>query len=162
VVEFKIDDGLLVRRITGRLVHKKSGRSYHDEFNPPKVPMTDDVTGEPLERRADDNVDALKKRLDQYHKQTTPLVDYYANKNLHHELDATLPPAEVSRKMTSIFDNFIQQVIYFKWDFSLRFCYLFLIRRLTSQKSCLSHWNFRQTLSLLPKVFSPFSRSEDL
>lgn len=42
-VEFKIDDSLLVRRITGRLVHPASGRSYHEEFNPPKVDMTDDV-----------------------------------------------------------------------------------------------------------------------
>ena len=43
VIEFGIDDNLLVRRITGRLFHIKSGRSYHEEFNPPKVPMTDDV-----------------------------------------------------------------------------------------------------------------------
>jgi adenylate kinase len=45
VVEFLIDDSLLVKRITGRLIHKASGRSYHEEFNPPKVPMTDDITG---------------------------------------------------------------------------------------------------------------------
>ena len=44
VVEFAIDDSLLVRRITGRLFHKPSGRSYHEEFNPPKIPMTDDVS----------------------------------------------------------------------------------------------------------------------
>ena len=44
VVEFSIDDSLLVRRICGRLIHKPSGRSYHVEFNPPKVPMTDDVS----------------------------------------------------------------------------------------------------------------------
>ena len=44
VVEFRIDDSLLVRRITGRLFHKPSGRSYHEEFNPPKKPMTDDVS----------------------------------------------------------------------------------------------------------------------
>ena len=43
-VEFAIDDSLLVRRITGRLIHKASGRSYHVEFNPPKIPMTDDVS----------------------------------------------------------------------------------------------------------------------
>lgn len=61
VIEFNIDDSLLIRRITGRLIHKPSGRSYHEEFHPPKVEMTDDITGEPLERRADDNVDALKK-----------------------------------------------------------------------------------------------------
>jgi adenylate kinase len=45
VVEFKIDDGLLIRRITGRLLHKKSGRTYHEEFKPPQVDMTDDLTG---------------------------------------------------------------------------------------------------------------------
>jgi adenylate kinase len=44
VVEFNIDDSLLVRRITGRLIHQASGRSYHDEFHPPKVAMTDDVS----------------------------------------------------------------------------------------------------------------------
>lgn len=113
-----------MRRITGRLIHKKSGRSYHEEFNPPKVAMTDDVTGEPLERRADDNVEALKRRLDQYHKQTTPLVDYYANKNLHHELDATLDPKEVSRRMFSIFDNSIQKV-HLKKFFFLSYFYIF-------------------------------------
>jgi adenylate kinase len=43
VVEFAIDDALLVRRITGRLIHPSSGRSYHEEFNPPKKSMTDDV-----------------------------------------------------------------------------------------------------------------------
>ncbi|KAI5639702.1 adenylate kinase domain-containing protein [Phthorimaea operculella] len=62
VIEFSIQDSLLVRRITGRLIHPPSGRSYHEEFHPPKKAMKDDVTGEPLIRRSDDNVDALKKR----------------------------------------------------------------------------------------------------
>ncbi|PNF28569.1 adenylate kinase [Cryptotermes secundus] len=173
VIEFRIDDSLLVRRITGRLIHPTSGRSYHEEFHPPRVPMKDDgkkreslkdkidelamnsnknirdlyrrindfkmgykpssnlvkdengdlltdmtdlsgtlmqqacgsvalaspliffhqdnnnspeflhkkkemFTGEPLIRRDDDNVDALKKRLEAYHKQTKPLIDYYS------------------------------------------------------------------------------------
>lgn len=69
VVELSIDDDLLVRRITGRLFHIPSGRSYHEEFNPPKKPMTDDVTGEPLTRRSDDNEGVLKKRLGVYHQQ---------------------------------------------------------------------------------------------
>ena len=60
-VELKIDDELLVARITGRLVHPASGRSYHKLFNPPKKDMTDDVTGEPLVQRSDDNEDALKR-----------------------------------------------------------------------------------------------------
>lgn len=69
VVELSIPDDLLVRRITGRLFHIPSGRSYHEEFNPPKKPMTDDVTGEPLTRRSDDNEATLKKRLSVYHGQ---------------------------------------------------------------------------------------------
>ena len=62
-VELKVDDELLVARITGRLVHPPSGRSYHTLFNPPKKEMTDDITGEALVQRSDDNADALKKRL---------------------------------------------------------------------------------------------------
>ena len=53
-LEFAIDDKLLIRRITGRLVHVASGRTYHVEFAPPKVPGKDDVTGEDLIQRADD------------------------------------------------------------------------------------------------------------
>ncbi|GFN79324.1 adenylate kinase 2, mitochondrial [Plakobranchus ocellatus] len=103
VVEFGIDDNLLVRRITGRLFHIKSGRSYHEEFNPPKKPMTDDITGEPLVRRSDDNEEALKKRLDAYHKQTKPLVDYYAKRGLHQCVDASQPPKVVFAAIQSIF-----------------------------------------------------------
>lgn len=65
---------MLTRRILGRLVHKASGRSYHEEFNPPKESMKDDITGEPLERRSDDTTETLSARLQTYHKQTTPLV----------------------------------------------------------------------------------------
>lgn len=105
VIEFGIQDSLLVRRITGRLIHTASGRSYHDEFHPPKKPMTDDVTGEPLMRRSDDNVDALKKRLATYHTQTVPLVDYYLRKGLHYRVDAAKPAQEVFSKIDSIFKS---------------------------------------------------------
>lgn len=69
VAEFSIDDELLVRRITGRLFHLNSGRSYHLEFNPPKVKMIDDITGEPLVKRSDDNEEVLRKRLEIFHEQ---------------------------------------------------------------------------------------------
>ncbi|XP_042885344.1 adenylate kinase-like isoform X2 [Penaeus japonicus] len=105
VIEFSIDDSLLVRRITGRLFHKPSGRSYHEEFYPPKVPMTDDITGEPLIRRSDDNPETLIKRLEAYHKQTSPLVDYYARKGIHTAIDASRPANEVFRTITTIFEN---------------------------------------------------------
>lgn len=94
-VELKIDDQLLVDRITGRLVHPASGRSYHKLFNPPKVSMTDDVTGEPLVQRSDDNVDALMKRLITYHKQTEPIVDYYKKTGIWSGVDASQKPAKV-------------------------------------------------------------------
>jgi len=103
VVEFSIDDSLLVNRINGRLFHMKSGRSYHTEFNPPKVEMTDDITGEPLVRRSDDNEAALKKRLDSYHRQTKPLVDYYSKRGIHEAVDASKPPKVVFAAIQSIF-----------------------------------------------------------
>ncbi|KAE9555746.1 hypothetical protein FO519_001098 [Halicephalobus sp. NKZ332] len=106
VIEFGIADNLLVRRITGRLFHIPSGRSYHEEFNPPKKAMTDDITGEPLTRRSDDNVSVLKERLETYHKQTAPLVEYYSKRGLHTRIDAAKPLADVTRKIDEIFTKF--------------------------------------------------------
>lgn len=110
VVEFKIDDELLIRRITGRLIHKASGRSYHEEFHPPKTSMIDDITGEPLERRSDDNVEALKKRLDAYHKQTAPLAHYYAKKGLHTAIDASQPSHIVTNNLIGVFEKLKKSV----------------------------------------------------
>jgi adenylate kinase len=104
-VELQIDDALLVSRITGRLVHPASGRSYHTTFNPPKVAMTDDITGEPLIQRSDDNADALKKRLATYHKQTTPVVDYYRKTGIWKAIDAAQQPGQVWKSLLVIFDG---------------------------------------------------------
>lgn len=104
-VELKIDDALLVARITGRLVHPASGRSYHTTFNPPKSPMRDDLTGEPLIQRSDDNAEALKKRLDTYHKQTTPVVGYYQNTGIWKAIDASQQPGQVWKSLLDIFDG---------------------------------------------------------
>ncbi|AEO61554.1 hypothetical protein MYCTH_2316525 [Thermothelomyces thermophilus ATCC 42464] len=104
-IELKIDDELLVSRITGRLVHPASGRSYHTTFNPPKVPMTDDITGEPLIQRSDDNAEALKKRLATYHKQTAPVVDYYKKTGIWQAVDAAQPPNQVWNSLLAIFDG---------------------------------------------------------
>ncbi|GIY30609.1 adenylate kinase [Caerostris extrusa] len=105
VIEFGIDDSLLVRRITGRLIHTKSGRSYHEEFHPPKKPMTDDITGEPLIRRSDDTAEALHKRLDAYHRQTKPLVSYYQLKGIHSCIDAALDADKVFENIRRTFLN---------------------------------------------------------
>lgn len=104
-VELQIDDALLVSRITGRLVHPASGRSYHTTFNPPKKAMIDDITGEPLIQRSDDNADALKKRLATYHKQTTPVVDYYRKTGIWKAIDAAQQPSQVWKSLLVIFDN---------------------------------------------------------
>lgn len=103
VLEFKIDDSLLVKRITGRLIHPPSGRSYHEEFHPPKEPMKDDVTGEPLIKRSDDNAETLKKRLEAYHTQTKPLVEYYKRLGLHYKLDASQSAENVYACIRRIF-----------------------------------------------------------
>lgn len=104
-VQLEIDDGLLVSRITGRLVHPASGRSYHRIFNPPKVSMTDDVTGEPLIQRSDDNEATLKKRLATYHEQTAPVVQYYKSKGIWHGVDAAQEPGVVWKTLLAIFDE---------------------------------------------------------
>eukprot|EP00054_Salpingoeca_dolichothecata_P031496 m.263711 g.263711 ORF g.263711 m.263711 type:complete len:224 (-) comp27148_c0_seq1:146-817(-) len=104
-LEFAIDDDLLVRRIEGRLLHKPSGRTYHTEFKPPKKPMTDDVTGEPLIRRSDDNAEALKNRLKSYHTQTTPLIDYYRQQGIHRAVHAACPVNVVWGAIEKIFNS---------------------------------------------------------
>ncbi len=104
-IELQIEDELLVSRITGRLVHPASGRSYHKLFNPPKAEMKDDVTGEPLIQRSDDNADALKKRLVTYHKQTEPIVDYCKKTGILSGVDASQAPANVWTSTLKCFGN---------------------------------------------------------
>lgn len=77
VVEFVVEDEEIVRRLSGRRVHAASGRVYHIAFNPPKVDGIDDVTGEALMQREDDKEATVRKRLEVYHSQTKPLIDYY-------------------------------------------------------------------------------------
>lgn len=77
VVELQADDEEIIRRMSGRRVHPESGRTYHTQFNPPNVPDHDDVTGEPLIQRDDDREETVRKRLEVYHEQTEPLIEYY-------------------------------------------------------------------------------------
>lgn len=79
VVEIDVADTEIIKRMSGRRVHPASGRTYHIEFNPPKVDDKDDVTGEPLIQRDDDREETVRKRLQVYHEQTKPLVQYYSN-----------------------------------------------------------------------------------
>jgi len=78
VLEIDVDDAEIIKRMSGRRAHLASGRTYHVIFNPPKVAGKDDVTGEDLVQREDDKEETVKKRLEVYHSQTKPLVDYYS------------------------------------------------------------------------------------
>jgi adenylate kinase len=78
VLEIDVPDEAIIERMSGRLFHPASGRSYHVKFNPPKVAGVDDVTGEPLLQRDDDKEETVRKRLEVYKRQTRPLVDYYS------------------------------------------------------------------------------------
>ena len=98
VLDFQIDDSLLVERITGRRFHMASGRSYHVKFRPPKVEGKDDVTGkkslkiiflgEDLVQRKDDNEKTLIKRLQGFHSSTKPILSYYREHNILEEVQA--------------------------------------------------------------------------
>ena len=77
VVDIDVPDEEIIKRMSGRRAHLASGRTYHIIYNPPKVEGKDDVTGEPLVQRDDDKEETVKKRLDVYHQQTEPLIDYY-------------------------------------------------------------------------------------
>jgi adenylate kinase len=79
VLEISVPDADIIDRMSGRRVHVASGRTYHIKFNPPKVEGKDDLTGEPLIQRDDDLESTVRKRLDIYHSQTKPLVDFYKN-----------------------------------------------------------------------------------
>ena len=79
VLEIDVPFESIIERMSGRRSHPASGRTYHVKFNPPKVEGKDDVTGEPLVQRPDDQEETVKKRLDVYSAQTRPLVDYYSN-----------------------------------------------------------------------------------
>lgn len=78
VLELQVPDADIISRMSGRRVHVASGRTYHVTFNPPKQAGVDDETGEPLIQRDDDKEETVRKRLEVYHAQTRPLVDFYS------------------------------------------------------------------------------------
>ncbi|CAM0949942.1 unnamed protein product [Alopecurus aequalis] len=96
VLNFAIDDAILEERITGRWIHPSSGRSYHTKFAPPKTPGVDDISGEPLIQRKDDTAEVLKSRLEAFHIQTEPVIEYYSKNGLVANLHAEKPPKEVT------------------------------------------------------------------
>ena len=87
VVEISVDYEEIIKRMSGRRVHPGSGRTYHVEYNPPKVSGCDDETGEPLIQRDDDQEQTVRDRLKVYEEQTSPLVDYYQHMAKHSALE---------------------------------------------------------------------------
>jgi len=99
VLDFNIPDEVLVERVEGRWIHAASGRSYHTKFAPPKVPGKDDITGEDLMKRKDDNAETLKSRLDAFHKQTQPVIDYYSKLKKVTTVVANKPASDVEKQI---------------------------------------------------------------
>lgn len=77
IIDIHVSDDEIIRRMTGRRIHPRSGRTYHVTFQPPRIDGLDDVTGEPLVQRDDDKEHTVRRRLDVYHRQTLPLKNYY-------------------------------------------------------------------------------------
>ncbi len=106
VIEIDVPDEDIVARMAGRRVHSGSGRVYHVVFNPPKVEGIDDVTGEALSIRPDDEEATVRKRLGIYHEQTKPLVEYYtqvaANSDVTYDkFDGSQSVAQVSEQIVT-------------------------------------------------------------
>ena len=95
VVNFVIERDTILKRLSGRRVCKSTGRTYHILYNPPKVEGIDDETGEPLIQRDDDKEEAILNRLEVYEKSTAPLINYYKERGLLIDLDASKSPEEI-------------------------------------------------------------------
>lgn len=107
VLEFDVPDDIIVDRIIGRRVHAGSGRVYHVKYNPPKTENKDDVTGEELTIRKDDQEETVRKRLVEYHQLTAPLIQYYQKEAQmsdvkYNRIDGTRPVSEVSQELARI------------------------------------------------------------
>jgi adenylate kinase len=96
IVEIRVPDSDIITRMSGRLVHPSSGRTYHTTFNPPKVEGKDDESGEDLVQRDDDKEEIVKDRLKVYHDQTAPLVEFYGKHQGYIAIDGTQDVKKVS------------------------------------------------------------------
>ena len=105
VILLKLDDEVIVERMGGRRVHSDSGRVYHIEYNPPKVENKDDVTGEDLIIRPDDQENTVRNRLKVYENQTSPLIEYYNKFNILSTIDANGSIEKINSRVKLAIDN---------------------------------------------------------
>jgi adenylate kinase len=105
VVEIQVPDENIITRMSGRLVHMASGRTYHTSFNPPKIAGKDNETGEDLTQRDDDKEEVVRDRLKVYHEQTAPLVDFYQEHQGYLAIDGTKSVNSVSKNIIKKLDN---------------------------------------------------------
>lgn len=105
VVEFKVDDGVLVERISGRFSCANCGTGYHDTFKPTKVAGVCDVCGSTeFKRRADDNAETVRSRLEAYHAQTAPLLPFYDGRGKLYGVDGMADIDEVTDSVVRVLD----------------------------------------------------------
>jgi len=103
VIELQVDDAALVERISGRFTCARCGEGYHDRFKQPKVPGVCDVCGSTeFTRRADDKAETVASRLEAYHRQTAPLLPYYASKGVLRVVNGMAAMDEVARQIEAI------------------------------------------------------------
>lgn len=106
VIELRVPDELLVERITGRFACAKCGRGYHDKYQQPKVEGVCDACGSTeFKRRADDNADTVVSRLEAYHRQTAPVLDYYEKKGKVSVVDGTRDIDQVTADLVAILEK---------------------------------------------------------
>ncbi len=106
VIELKVDEGILARRIAGRYACAKCGTGYHDEFQKPRIAGVCDVCGaREFVRRADDKIDTVAARLATYRSLTAPILPYYAAKGLLKQVDGMAPIDEVARQIRVILEG---------------------------------------------------------
>ncbi len=103
VIIIEVNDNTIIDRMSGRRVHKNSGRIYHIKFNPPKNEGLDDITNEPLSIREDDKKETVKNRLEIYHDITKPLINYYNKKNILFKVNG-------EDEIDNVFSNIIKEL----------------------------------------------------
>ena len=105
VIVIEVNDDTIVNRMGGRRVHPASGRVYHIRFNPPKVDNIDDETGDKLLIRPDDEENTVRKRLEVYHKETSPLINFYELQNLVYKINGDTDIDIVSNSINTIISD---------------------------------------------------------